>query len=260
MLLKDKKILVCGIANHRSIAYGVAEFCHQQGAQLAITYQNERLLKSAQKLAAKLGDPLLIPCDVTKDEEVTALYQTIESEWGVLDGLVHSIAFADREDLKGDFTDTSRAGFLMAQDISSYSLVALARGGRELLKKSENGGSIICMTYLGGERVVQNYNVMGVAKASLDMAAKYLAANLGPDGIRVNIVSPGPIKTLAASGVSGLKSMLDNLKAVSPLRANVSQQDVGRVSGFLLSDLSQGVTGETIHVDAGYHIVGISTE
>jgi len=254
MLLKDKKIMVCGIANHRSIAYAVARFCSEQGAQLCITYQNERLYKNAVKLGEGLGDPLLLPCDVTNDEEVAALFAEVEKAWGRLDGLVHSIAFANADDLKGDFVDTSLDGFLLAQNISAYSLTALARGARGLMK---DGGSIICMTYLGGERVVRNYNVMGVAKASLDMSAKYLAAGLGPEGIRVNIVSPGPIKTLAASGVGGFKSILDNVKEMNPLRRNVSQEDVAKVSAFLLSDLSSGVTGETIHVDAGYHILGM---
>ncbi len=254
VLLKDKKILVCGVANHRSIAFAVAEFCHQQGAELCITYQNERLRKNAEKLGEDLGNPLLLPCEVTVEAEVKALFDTLAERWGRLDGLVHSIAFASQDDLKGEYVDTSNDGFLLAHQISAYSLTALARGARPLMK---DGGSIICMTYLGGERVVQNYNVMGVAKASLDMSARYLAANLGPDGIRVNIVSPGPIKTLAAAGVGGFKSILDKVKEQTPLRRNVSQEDVAKVSGFLLSDLSSGVTGETIHVDAGYHILGM---
>ena len=254
MILKDKKILVCGVANHRSIAYAVAQFCHEQGAQLCITYQNERLQKNAEKLGEELGAPLLLQCDVTVDEEVTALFEKLGQEWGRLDGLVHSIAFANQEDLKGEYVDTSKDGWLMAHQISAYSLTSLARGARPLMS---DGGSIICMTYLGGERVVQNYNVMGVAKASLDMSARYLAANLGPHGIRVNIVSPGPIKTLAAAGVGGFKAILDSVKEQTPLRRNVSQEDVAKVSGFLLSDLASGVTGETIHVDAGYHILGM---
>ena len=254
MLLKDKKIMVCGIANHRSIAYAIAKFCHEQGAELCITYQNERLHKSAQKLAEGLGNPLLLSCDVTVAEDVTRLFAELSEKWSRLDGLVHSIAFANQEDLKGDFVDTSESGFMLAHNISAYSLTSLARAARPLMTE---GGSIICMTYLGGERVVSNYNVMGVAKASLDMSARYLAANLGPEGIRVNIVSPGPIKTLSAAGVGGFKSILDLAKEKNPLRKNVSQEEVAKVSGFLLSDLASGVTGETIHVDAGYHILGM---
>lgn len=255
MLLKDKKIMVCGVANHRSIAYAVAKFCGEQGAELCITYQNERLRKNAEKLADKLGgEPLLLPCDVTVGEEVDALFTQVEEKWGRLDGLVHSIAFANADDLKGEYVDTSADGWALAHNISSYSLTLLARGARPLMKE---GGSIICMTYLGGERVVQNYNVMGVAKASLDMSARYLAANLGPDGIRVNILSPGPIKTLAAAGVGGFKSILDKVREQNPLRKNVTQEEVAKVGAFLLSDLSSGVTGEMIHVDAGYHILGM---
>lgn len=254
MLLQDKHILITGIANHRSIAYGVAKFCAEQGAKLCLTYQSERLKKSVEKLSADFNNPLLVECDVTSDESVKAMYAEIEKEWGRLDGLVHSIAFAKQEDLKGGFVDTSRDGFLMAHEISAFSLALLAREARGLMKA---GGSIICMTYLGGERVVQNYNVMGVAKASLDMSAKYLASDLGPEGIRVNIISPGPIKTLAAAGVSGFRAILDEVKERTPLRQNVTQDQVGKVAGFLLSDLSDGVTGETIHVDAGYHILGM---
>lgn len=254
MLLKDKNILVMGIANHRSLAYAVAKFCHEQGANLCITYLNDRLKKNAQKLADQLEGTLLLPCDVSKDEEVADLFTELGKSWDRLDGLVHSIAFASADDLKGEFVDTSRDGFLLAQDISSYSLTILAKYARPLM---QNGGSIICMSYLGGERVVQNYNVMGVAKASLEMSAKYLASTLGPEGIRCNIVSPGPIKTLAASGVAGFRSMLDDIKERNPLRRNVDQEDVAKVSAFLLSDLSTAVTGETIHVDAGYHILGI---
>jgi enoyl-[acyl-carrier protein] reductase I len=255
VLLKDKQILVCGIANHRSIAYSVAKFCHEQGARICMTYQNERLRKGAQKLADQLGDALLLQCDVTVESEVEALFASIKEEWGHLDGMVHSIAYANQEDLQGEFADTSRDGFLLAHEISAYSLTTLSRYARPLM--AEHGGSIICMTYLGGERVVQNYNVMGVAKAALDMSAKYLASNLGPQGIRVNIVSPGPIKTLAAAGVSGFKGILDQVKERTPLRRNVTQEEVARVSAFLLSDLATAVTGETIHVDAGYHILGM---
>ena len=255
MLLKDKNILVLGIANHRSIAYAIAKFCFEQGARLCVTYLNDRLKRSVEKLSASLGDPILLPCDVTDENQVADLFTELGKKWDRIDGMVHSLAFANQEDLKGDFIETSRDGFLLAQNISSYSLTLLARHARPMMK--EHGGSIICMTYIGGERVVQNYNVMGVAKASLDMSARYLASNLGPDGIRVNIVSPGPIKTLSAAGVSGLKAMLDSVAERNPLRRNVSQEDVAHVSAFLLSDFSKAVTGELIHVDAGYHIIGM---
>lgn len=255
MLLKDKKIVILGIANHRSIASAIAKFCDEQGAQLCLTYLNDRMKKGVEKTASDLNNPLLLPCDVTDDAQVTALFDELGKTWGTLDGVVHSIAFANQEDLKGGFSETSRDGFLLAQEISSFSLTQLAKAARPLMK--ENGGSIICMTYLGGERVVQNYNVMGVAKASLDMSARYLAAELGEDNIRVNIVSPGPIKTLAAAGVSGFKNMLDHIKERTPLKRNVTQEEVAHVSAFLLSDLSRAVTGETIHVDAGYHIIGM---
>ena len=255
MLLKDKKILVTGVANHRSIAYAVAKFCNEQGARICLTYLNDRLKRNVEKLAANFKDPLVLPCDVSSQDEVGKLFESIAKAWGTLDGLVHSIAFANQEDLKGQFVETSRDGFLLAQEISSFSLTALARGARPLM--SENGGSIICMSYLGGERVVTNYNVMGVAKASLEMSAKYLAADLGPEGIRVNIVSPGPIRTLAAAGIAGFKSILEYVRERNPLRKNVSQEEVAQTSAFLLSDLSSAITGETIHVDAGYHIVGM---
>ncbi len=254
-MLKDKKIVILGIANHRSIASAIAKFCDEQGAQLCLTYLNDRMKKGVEKTASELNNPLLLPCDVTDDAQVTALFDELGKTWGTLDGVVHSIAFANQEDLKGGFSETSRDGFLLAQEISSFSLTQLAKAARPLMK--ENGGSIICMTYLGGERVVQNYNVMGVAKASLDMSARYLAAELGEDNIRVNIVSPGPIKTLAAAGVSGFKNMLDHIKERTPLKRNVTQEEVAHVSAFLLSDLSRAVTGETIHVDAGYHIIGM---
>lgn len=254
-MLKDKKIVVLGIANHRSIAYAIAKACVQQGAQLCVTYLNDRLKRSVEKLSDDLGDPLLLPCDVTSDEQVASLFTSLKEKWGRLDGMVHSLAFANQDDLKGEFVDTSRDGFLLAHNISAYSLTLLAKHARPLM--AEHGGSMICMTYLGGERVVTNYNVMGVAKASLDMSAKYLAANLGPDNIRVNIVSPGPIKTLAAAGIGGFRSILDSVKEKNPLRRNVSQEDVANTSVFLLSDLAGAITGETIHVDCGYHILGM---
>ncbi|CAM2007671.1 enoyl-ACP reductase FabI [Acanthopleuribacter pedis] len=255
MLLKGKKILILGIANHRSIAAGIAKVCAAQGAQLALTYLNDRFLKSVEKIATDFENPLLLPCDVNQDDQVVALFDRIKEEWGHLDGLVHSIAFADQNDLKGSFEETSRDGFLLAHNVSAYSLPLLANHAKPLM--AERGGSILCMSYLGGERVVTNYNVMGVAKASLEMSAKYLAASMGEHNIRVNIVSPGPIKTLAASGIAGFRSILDEVKERNPLKRNVDPNDVGNVSAFLLSDFASAVTGETIHVDAGYHILGM---
>ena len=255
MLLKGKKILILGVANHRSIAFAIAKFCDDQGADICLTYQNERLKQNLEKLSSKFKKaPLCLPCDVGVDEQIGELFRSLNEHWGHLDGLVHSIAFANQDDLKGRFSETSKQGFLLAQDISSYSLTQLANAAKPLMV---GGGSIICMSYLGGQRIVTNYNVMGVAKASLEMSAKYLAADLGGDGIRVNIVSPGPIRTLAAAGVSGFKAILDLVKERAPLKRNINQEEVAQVSAFLLSDLSTGVTGETIHVDAGYHIMGI---
>ena len=254
MLLKDKRILILGIANHRSIAAGIARACHEQGATLCLTYLNDKMKKGVEKVARDLGEPLLLPCDVTNDEQVADLFNHLKEAWGEIDGLVHSLAFADQTDLRGSFAETSRDGFLLAQNISAFSLVHLSKHALPLMKE---GSSVICMSYLGGERVVENYNVMGVAKASLEMSAKYLAATLGPDGVRVNIVSPGPIKTLAASGIGGFRSILDSVKAVNPLRRNVTPEDVGGTAVYLLRDLSRAVTGETIHVDAGYHVIGM---
>ncbi|MCB1051902.1 MAG: enoyl-ACP reductase [Acidobacteria bacterium] len=253
-MLNGKKILVTGVANHRSIAWAIAKYCLDQGAQVCITYQNERLRSNAEKLVGDLPI-LLLPCDVSQEEEVSALFATLQKDWGSLDGLVHSIAFANKEDLKGAFHETSRAGFGLAHDVSSFSLVILSHYAKPLMEA--HGGSIICMSYLGGERVFQNYNVMGVAKASLEMAAKYLASELGPNQIRVNIVSPGPIRTLAAAGIGGFSPILDHVVQTAPLRRNINQEEVAKASAFLLSDLASGITGETIHVDAGYHIMGM---
>lgn len=253
MLLKDKNILVTGVANHRSIAWAIAQFCLEQGARICLTYQNERLRSNAEKLVGDLP-VLLLPCDVAEDQEVEHLFARLKEQWGRLDGLVHSIAFANREELQGNFRETSRAGFGLAHDVSSYSLVCLSRHAAPLMQER---GSIICMSYLGGERVFPNYNIMGVAKASLEMAARYLAADLGPLGIRVNVVSPGPIRTLAAAGIAGLTGILDHVASVTPLRRNIDQKDVATASAFLLSDLASGITGETLHVDAGYHIMGM---
>jgi enoyl-[acyl-carrier protein] reductase I len=255
MLLDGKRGLVLGIANKRSIAWGIAEAAHREGARLAVTYQGERLEENVRELAQQLRDPLVLPCDVTKDEDLKALAASVKGGLGGLDFVVHAVAFALREELDGEFLNTSREGYRVAQDISSYSLTALARETAPLM---EPGGSIVTLSYLGGERVVPHYNVMGVAKAALEMSVRYLAADLGPKGIRVNAISAGPIRTLAASGVHGLSKMLEYHRTHAPLRKNTEQEEVGDAALFLLSHLSRGVTGEVIHVDGGFHVIGMA--
>jgi enoyl-[acyl-carrier protein] reductase I len=255
MLLEGKRGLVLGIANKRSIAWGIAQAAHREGARLAVTYQGERLLENVQELSQQLRDPLILPCDVSKDEDLKALADAVGAEFGTLDFVVHAVAYALREELDGEFVNTSREGYRLAQDISSYSLTALARATTPLMT---NGGSIVTLSYLGGERVVPHYNVMGVAKAALEMSVRYLASDLGPKGIRVNAVSAGPIKTLAASGVHGLSKMLEYHRTHAPLRRNTDQDEVGDTALFLVSSLSRGVTGEVIHVDGGFHVMGMA--
>ena len=255
MLLEGKRGLVLGIANKRSIAWGIAQAAHREGARLAVTYQGERLLENVQELSQQLRDPLILPCDVSKDEDLKSLAEAVRADFGTLDFVVHAVAFAMREELDGEFLNTSREGYRVAQDISSYSLTALARRTAPLM---ENGGSILTLSYLGGERVVPHYNVMGVAKAALEMSVRYLAADLGPRGIRVNALSAGPIKTLAASGVHGISKMLEYHRTHAPLRKNTEQEEVGDVALFLVSRLGRGVTGEVIHVDGGFHVMGMA--
>jgi len=254
MLLKDKNILIMGVANKWSIAWGVATACQNAGANLIFTYQNSRFESSIRALTKDIPGARLYPCDVTNDDEIVGLFQSIEQDVGDLHGLVHSLAFAKKEELQGSYYETSREGYLLAQNISAYSLVAVSRHARPLMK---NGGSIITMTYLGGERVVPNYNVMGVAKSALESSVRYLAADLGPENIRVNAISAGPIKTLAASGVKNFNSMLKHYEEKNPMRRTVTTGEIGNTAIFLLSDLSSGITGETIHVDGGYHILGV---
>ena len=255
MLLEGKRGLVLGIANKRSIAWGIAQAAHREGARLAVTYQGERLEENVRELAQALRDPLVLPCDVAKDEDLAALAASVKEGLGGLDFVVHAVAFALREELDGEFVNTSREGYRIAQDISSYSLTALARETAPLM---EGGGSIVTLSYLGGERVVPHYNVMGVAKAALEMSVRYLAADLGPKGIRVNAISAGPIKTLAASGVHGLSKMLEYHRTHAPLRRTTDQDEVGDTALFLLSHLSPGVTGEVIHADGGFHVIGMA--
>ncbi|PEO91448.1 enoyl-[acyl-carrier-protein] reductase FabI [Bacillus pseudomycoides] len=253
--LKGKNIIVMGVANQRSIAWGIARSLHEAGANLIFTYAGERLEKNVRDLAESLEGQksLVLPCDVTNDEDIARCFQSIKEEVGVIHGLAHCIAFANRDDLKGEFVDTSRDGFLLAQNISSFSLTAVARAAKPLMTE---GGSIVTLTYLGGERVVANYNVMGVAKASLDASVRYLANDLGQHNIRVNSVSAGPIRTLSAKGVGDFNSILKQIEERAPLRRNVTQEEVGNTALFLFSDLASGVTGENIHVDSGYHILG----
>ncbi|MDH2881267.1 enoyl-ACP reductase FabI [Bacillus cytotoxicus] len=253
--LQGKNIIVMGVANQRSIAWGIARSLHNAGANLIFTYAGERLEKNVRDLAESLEGQksLVLPCDITNDEDIARCFATIKEEVGVVHGLAHCIAFANRDDLKGEFVDTSRDGFLLAQNISSFSLTAVAKAVKPLMTE---GGSIVTLTYLGGERVVANYNVMGVAKASLDASVRYLANDLGQHNIRVNSVSAGPIRTLSAKGVGDFNSILKQIEERAPLRRNVTQEEVGNTALFLFSDLASGVTGENIHVDSGYHILG----
>jgi enoyl-[acyl-carrier protein] reductase I len=255
MLLEGKKGLILGVANKRSIAWGIAQAATREGARLALTFQGERLEENVRELSAALANPLILPCDVSRDEDLDALAESLQREWGGLDFVVHSVAYALREELDGAFLDTSREGYRIAQDVSSYSLTAVARRMAPLMAE---GGSIVTLSYLGGERVVPHYNVMGVAKAALEMSVRYLANDLGPRGIRVNAISAGPIKTLAAAGVHGLSKMLEYHRTHAPLRKNTEQDEVGDAALFLLSRLGRGVTGEVIHVDGGFHVMGMT--
>jgi enoyl-[acyl-carrier protein] reductase I len=250
-LLAGRRGLVIGVANFRSIAWGIARHARRHGAELAFTYQGEALERRVRPLAASVGSDLVLPLDVTRDAEIDAVFERVGAAWGGLDFLVHSIAFAEREDLSGRTIDTSRAGFQKALDISAYSLIALARRAEPLLRP---GGSILAMTYYGSTKVLPSYNVMGIAKAALEAGVRYLAKDLGPRGIRINAISAGPIKTLAASGVSGLRGFLEVAAERAPLQRNVSTDDVGKAGVYLLSDLASGVTGEVHFVDAGFSI------
>src|SRR5262245_32043246 len=256
MLLEGRHGLILGIANKRSIAWGIAQSVAREGARLAVTYQGERLEENVRELAAGLEGPLILSCDVSRDGDLAAVAEAVKKEFGGLDFVVHGVAYALREELDGEFLNTSREGYRVAQDISSYSLTALARAMVPLMEG--RGGSIVTLTYLGGERVVPHYNVMGVAKAALDMSVRYLAADLGPKGIRVNAISAGPIKTLAASGVHGISKMLEYHRTHAPLRKNTEQEEVGDTALFLVSSLSRGITGEVLHVDGGFHVMGMS--
>jgi enoyl-[acyl-carrier protein] reductase I len=252
--LAGKTFVVMGVANKRSIAWGIARSLHKAGARLIFTYAGERLESSVRELAESLEaeGTIVLPCDVTSDEAITKCFAEIKKAVGTIHGVAHCIAFANKEELQGEYLNTTREGFLLAHNISSYSLTAVAKEARSLMTE---GGSIVTLTYLGGERAIKNYNVMGVAKASLDSSVRYLAADLGKDNIRVNAISAGPIRTLSAKGVSDFNSILKEIEEKAPLRRTTTPEEVGDTALFLFSDLSRGITGENIHVDSGYHIL-----
>jgi enoyl-[acyl-carrier protein] reductase I len=254
--LQGKHGLIVGVANKRSIAWAIAQAASAAGARLAVTYQGERLEENVRELSAALTDPLIMPCDVTDEAQMDQLFAGIEREFGGLDFVVHGAAYARKEELTAPFVETSRDGFAMALDISAYSLIALSRRALPLLEK-RGGGSILTLTYLGSERVFQNYNVMGVAKAALEACVRYLAADLGPKGIRVNAISAGPIKTLAAAGISGFSSILGVYRERAPLRRTVETAEVADAALFLLSSAGRAVTAEVLMVDGGYHATGM---
>ncbi len=255
--LAGKRALIVGLATERSIAHGIAGAMHREGAELAFTYQNDRLKDRVVEMAEGFGAKLVMPMDVASDAEIAAAFAQVAAHWGALDIIVHSVAFAPREQLAGTYLESvTREGFQVAHDISSYSLAALAKAGRPLMQG--RAGAIITLSYLGAVRSIPNYNVMGLAKASLEANVRFLAADLGPENIRVNAISAGPIKTLAAAGVSGFRKMLGQVAAATPLRRNVTTDEVGNAAAFLCSDLASGITGEVLYVDAGFSHVGMS--
>lgn len=252
--LKGKKALIVGLASQRSIAYGIAKALHEQGAELAFTYQNEKLQQRVIDMAVEFGSDLAFSCDVASDTEIEAVFTDLHRYWDKLDIVIHSVAFAPMEQLNGDFIDcVNRDGFRIAHDISAYSLVALAKAALPMMTGTQ--GSILTLSYYGAEKAVPNYNVMGIAKASLEASVRYLAASLGAKDIRVNAISAGPIKTLAAAGIKDLRKMMTAYAETTPLRRNVTTEEVGNAAAFLCSDLASGITGEVVHVDAGYHAV-----
>ena len=256
-LMAGKRGLIMGLANDKSLAWGIARACHEHGAELAFSFQGEALEKRVRPLAEQVGSDFLIPCDVSDMDAMDRAFAAIEQRWGKLDFLVHAIGFSDKSELRGKYVDTSLDNFLMTMNISAYSLVAAAKRAAPLMT---GGGSIVTLTYYGAEKVIPHYNVMGVAKAALETSVQYLANDLGPQNIRVNAISAGPIKTLAASGIGDFRYILKWNELNSPLRRNVTIDDVGGSGLYFVSDLSSGVTGETHHVDAGYHVVGMKQE
>jgi enoyl-[acyl-carrier protein] reductase I len=255
--LQDKRILIVGVASNRSIAWGVAEAMHREGAKLAFTYQGDKLKKRVEQIAEQCQSDIVLPLDVTSDEQITAVFDELGKRWDGLEGIVHSVGFAPRDHLEGGFLDhLTREGFALAHDISAYSFPALAKAGLPLMEG--RNAALVTMSYLGAVRTVPNYNVMGVAKASLEASVRYMADTLGPQGIRVNAVSAGPIRTLAASGIKNFKGMLDEAEKKNPLRRNVTIEEVGNAAAFLCSDLASGITGDVLYVDSGYHILGMA--
>ncbi|MDX1836435.1 enoyl-[acyl-carrier-protein] reductase FabI [Legionella taurinensis] len=254
--LNGKKALIVGLASNRSIAYGIAKAFHEQGAQLAFTYQNEKLRERVETMAAEFGSSLTFPCDVASDQDIQAVFEQLSNQWNEIDIVIHSVAFAPADQISGDFVESvNREGFRIAHDISAYSLVALAKAALPMMTDT---GSILTLSYYGAEKAVPNYNVMGIAKASLEASVRYLAASLGPKGIRVNAISAGPIKTLAAAGIKDFRKMQASYANSTPMRRNVTAEEVGNTAAFLCSDLASGITAEVIHVDAGYHAVSMS--
>jgi len=253
-MFEGKKVLVLGVANAKSIAWSVSEALHKEGATLGFTYVNEAIEKRLRPLAEGIGCTDVLPCDVSSDQDLDQLFAELESRWGKIDGIVHSVAYAEREDLQNPFSQTSRSGFQTALDVSAYSLIGVCGRAKNLMSE---GGSVITMTYLGSERVVKNYNVMGVAKAALESSVRYLAAELGEQNIRVNAISAGPIKTLAASGIPHFKELLSSFAERAPLKRNVTPEDVAKTALYLLGDLSSGVTAETLYVDCGFNTLGL---
>ncbi len=257
--LQDKKALIVGVASNKSIAWGISQAMHREGAELAFTYQNEKLQGRVEKFANELESDFVLPCDLSDEQQISDVFSSIEQRWGHLDIIVHSAAFAPREELEGMFVDAvTREGFNTAHEISSYSFAALAKYGRPLLQG--RNGALLTLTYIGAVRSMPGYNVMGLAKASLEANVRYLAQSLGPEGIRVNAVSAGPIRTLAASGIGSFRKMLSHNEKVVPLGRNVTIEEVGNASAFLCSDLASGITGEILYVDAGFNTVGLSAQ
>ncbi|MCC7258679.1 MAG: enoyl-ACP reductase [Gammaproteobacteria bacterium] len=256
--LAGKRALVVGVASPRSIAWGIARAMAREGAEIAYTYQNDKLKDRVEELAAQTGSRLVLPLDVAEDAEIDAVFEKLRGAWGQIDVIVHSVAFAPREQLSGSYVDTvTRDGFRTAQDISSYSFVALAKAARPMLRP---GSALLTLSYLAAVRTLPNYNVMGPAKASLEANVRFMASDLGPSGVRVNCISAGPIKTLAAAGIGGMRILLHYMEKTAPLRRCVTIDEVGDAAAFLCSDLAAGITGQTLYVDAGYHVIGMSPE
>lgn len=255
--MQGKRVLIVGLASNRSIAWGIAQAMHREGAELAFTFQNEKLQSRVEKMAEECNSSITIECDVSIDEHIDNVFKKLGEHWDGLDGIVHSVAFAPRDALDGDYVNaTTRENFRIAHDVSSYSFTALAKAGRAMM--AGRNGSLLTLTYLGAQRAIPNYNVMGVAKASLEANVRYMAVALGPEGTRVNAISAGPIRTLAASGINDFKAMLNKAAETAPLKKNVTIEEVGNVAAFMCSDLASGITGEVTYVDCGYNIAGLA--